>query len=153
MLMDRDPMDRSGLDRAGSTAPSLAGYGDVDVSGYGHLRLGLLLSGYADTETSGYGLMRNEHDLSGYADTETDATGQIRIYHEVSFTFTGTLAPGKTIVINGEDYTVVNDGVNAIAGFSGEFPRVFGGVNTLTYTDAEGARNATILVVKQDRRA
>ena len=155
MLMDRGALDRSGLDREGGIAPvaELAGYAYTDTAGYGHILQDMLLRGYAESETSGYGRLRIDHDLSGYAESETSAYGQARIYHEVSFAFTGTLAAGKTIIIDGEKYTVLNDGVNAIADFSGDFPEVFPGTTLLTYEDTGVGRDITITVVKQDRRA
>jgi len=154
MRMDRDPLDRmSVMDRAGGIFPvkELAGYADVDLSAYGHVRQGMLLSGNGDTDTDGYGHIKQGMMLSGHGDADTDATGQIRIYHEVTFSFTGTLAAGKTIVINGENYTVLNDGVNALADFTGDFPLIFGGTNLLTYEDDEAGRSVTITVIKKDR--
>lgn len=49
-----------------------------------------------------------------------------------SFTWTGSLGGLDTLVVDGERMTVAKNGVNALGGFSGTFPSVQPGANTIT---------------------
>lgn len=68
-----------------------------------------------------------------------------------SFTYSGTLAAGKTLIIDANDLTVENDGINDLAHFVGDFPLIGPGTNTITYTDSAGSRNVTIQVRRKER--
>ncbi len=59
MIIDRDTLDRCGLDRAGgiATAKELAGYSDTDTFGFGIT--GIALSARADVDVSTYGRIAN----------------------------------------------------------------------------------------------
>ena len=69
----------------------------------------------------------------------------------LTLTYTGTLAAGKSLVIAGTDLTIENDGTNDLAHFTGDFPRIFPGANTITYTDSAGARTMKITVTREER--
>ena len=69
-----------------------------------------------------------------------------------AFTFSGSLLAGKTVCIDTENRTVENDGVNALKNFTGTFPKMYPGNNTVIYTDALGSRTVAVTVTKQDRK-
>ena len=69
-----------------------------------------------------------------------------------AFTFSGSLLVGKTVCIDTKNRTVENDGVNALKNFTGTFPKIYPGNNTVKYTDAVGSRTIKITVIKQDRK-
>lgn len=151
---------------------SLAGYADTISDLYAWLRIDHLMNGYADTEsdlyarlqlsqwlqsvtdntTDTYARLQITHEMKGYADTVTDTYAMLRQIDSWTITFTGTLAAGETVCINTRDYTVKNNGVNAIADFSGDFPSIFPGTNWVIYTDSEGSRTLRIVVSKRDRK-
>jgi len=131
---------------------TLSGHADTISSAEAALQITHLLAGHADSVSDGVGVLQITHLLAGHADSITDALGMLRLIDSWTFTFAGTLAAGKTICIDGRDFTVKNDGVNAIASFTGEFPSVFTGTNWVIYTDAEGSRTITLIVHKQDRK-
>lgn len=129
----------------------LSGTGQIRVSGTGEVSITALLSGVGQNETSGTGSLQNPVYLSGTGQIQVSGTGELYIYAEITFTFGGTLAAGKTIVIDTNDFTVVNDGVNAIASMTGDFPEIYPGTNQVIYTDSLGSRTVTIVIVKKDR--
>ena len=103
-----------------------------------------------------------EVNLLKYTDSEGSRTIHITIVQPgppttaetgdtLTLTYTGTLAAGKSLVIDGTDLTVENDGTNDLAHFTGDFPRVFPGANTITYTDSAGARTMKIAVIRNER--
>jgi hypothetical protein len=92
-----------------------------------------------------------DQNLSGCADTGSSSYGGLVLSGTLTLTFSGTLAPGKTLCIDAENATVENDGVNALNDFSMIFPKISRGTNTVVYTDSEGTRSVTITVTKQDR--
>jgi len=92
------------------------------------------------------------HNVKAHADTTTDIYALLRMVDSWTFTFTGTIAPGATACINSNDFTVKNGAANAIAEFTGEFPTIFPGTNSVVYTDGEGSRTVTITVTKKDRK-
>jgi len=128
------------------------GYTDTDSDGYARLQLSQWLKAQTDTTTDGYARLQIAHDIKGYAGAVTDTYAMLRQIDSWTITFTGTLAAGKTVCINTRDYTVKNDGVNAIADFSGDFPTIFPGTNWVVYTDTEGSRTVRIVVSKRDRK-
>ena len=91
-------------------------------------------------------------DRSGL-DREWTPSVSPMIYHTISLSFAGTITAGKTVIIDGEKYTVLNDSVNAIANFSGDFPRIAPGNNVVGYSDSEPARTVQLTVLRSDRRA
>jgi len=101
-------------------------------------------------------------NLLKYTDTEGSRTVHIKVIKPgppitteipstLTLTYTGTLAVGKVLVIEGNDLTVKNDGTNDLAHFTGDFPRIFPGANTITYTDSAGARTMKITVIRNER--
>ena len=67
------------------------------------------------------------------------------------FAYIGPIAPGEALVINCEAQTVELDGVNVLKNWTGSFPDLLAGINTLIYDDAEGARTLSIEVAWQDK--
>jgi hypothetical protein len=63
----------------------------------------------------------------------------------ISLSFGGSLAAGKIVCINGQDFSVLNDGANAIGDFDGVFPQL-AAEGAVIYTDSETARNVTVAV-------
>jgi phage-related protein len=126
----------------------LSGSGQIEVRGTGNLKEVINLSGQGKIEVSGTGQMLVTALLSGSGQIEISGTGDLFVYTSAIFTFSGTLAAGKTLVIDGQRFTVVNDGVNAIGDFSGEFPVLYPGTNIVEYTDTEGSRTVHIHVIK-----
>ncbi|MFA5378902.1 MAG: hypothetical protein WC455_24325 [Dehalococcoidia bacterium] len=105
-----------------------------------------------------------EVNLLKYTDSEGSRTVHIRVVKPgppstteipvtLTFTYTGTLAAGKVLVIDGNDLTVENDGTNDLAHFTGDFPFIFPGTNTITYTDSAGSRTMKIAVIREERSA
>lgn len=154
MRFDRDGFERSPLDRPGNVtvyAVYLAGAGDLQASGIGTLRETIHLSGAGEMQTDGTGNLTRTILLVGIGDGQTSADGDLFVYAVISFTYSGTLAVGKILLVNAEDFTVLNDGVNAIAAFTGDFPHIYPGENEVVYTDTGGSRTMKITVTKQDR--
>lgn len=127
---------------------NLSGQGKIEVSGSGQISITALLSGSGQIEASGEGSIARGVSLSGSGQIQVSGSGDLFVYASATFTFSGTLAAGKTLAIDGQRFTVVNDGVNAIGDFSGEFPVLYPGTNLVEYTDAEGSRTVTINVIK-----
>ena len=103
-------------------------------------------------------------NLLKYTDSEGSRTVHIHIVKPgppstteipatLTLTYTGTLAAGKVLVIDGNDLTVENDGTNDLAHFTGDFPFIFPGANTITYTDSAGARTMKITIIREERSA
>ena len=130
----------------------MSGYADTESDVFGRLQLTHLLAALADSESDVYGRLQITHNLAGYSDSETDVYALLRQIDSWTITFTGTLAAGKTVCINTRDFTVTNDGDNAIADFSGDFPTMFPGTNWVIYTDEEGSRTLSITISKKDRK-
>ena len=132
MRYDCDGYDGSPYDGSGIVEIYLSGTGQTQISGYGDLVVGAVL-------------------LSGSGQIQISGIGELYIYAEITFTFGGTLAAGKTVVVNTNDFTVLNDGVNAIASMTGDFPEIYPGTNQVIYTDSLGSRTVNITIVKKDR--
>lgn len=130
----------------------MSGYADTETDAYARLQITNLLAALTDTDSDVYGRFQITHNLGAVTDTITDVYAMLRQVDSWTITFTGTLAAGKTVCINTRDYTVKNDGVNAIADFSGDFPSIFPGTNWVIYTDSEGSRTLRIIVSKRDRK-
>lgn len=131
---------------------NLSGYVDTSSDAYARLQITNLLAALTDTTSDVFGRMQITHNLGAITDTTSDVYAMLRQIDSWTITFTGTLVAGKTVCINTRDYTVKNDGVNAIADFSGDFPTMFPGTNWVIYTDTEGSRTVRIVVSKRDRK-
>jgi hypothetical protein len=125
---------------------------DSESNAYARLQISQLLRAYTDTNSDIYARLRIDQNLKSYLDTTADLYAQLRQIDSWTFTFTGTLAAGKTVCFDGRDFTVKNDGVNAIANFTGDFPSIFPGTNWVIYTDSEGSRTIRLVVSKRDRK-
>ena len=164
----RIQIDRAGLDRRftrwtgrgtkSDIVPTLypfprnvAAYVVSEANLYAWMRLDATLRSYADTLTDQAARLRIDAILSAYPDTNSDLYALVRFVTTWTLTYAGTLAIGDTICIDGEDFTVKNDGANDIANFSGEFPSIFPGTNWVVYTDSGGSRTIQLVVSKKDR--
>jgi len=147
----RQTYDRMTYDREYTQAltPTLTG---TATNVYARLQLTNLLAGQSDTGSSEYARLQIAHNLKAQIDTASSIYAQLRQVDSWTFTFAGTLAAGKKLCIDTRDFTVKNDGVNAIASFTGEFPSIFTGTNWVIYTDSEGSRTVTLVVSKRDRK-
>lgn len=153
MRIDRGKIDRAGIDRAfGAKIFSL--YANIEGIGSVYADLFVPVDLYAIIE--GQGDVVATLEVSQYIYATIDGTSSIYARlavntETITITFTGTLAAGKTVCIDGRDFTVLNDGVNAIADFSGDFPTIWPGANTVLYEDSEGSRTVLVAVTKKDR--
>ena len=127
---------------------NLSGQGKIEVSGTGVVSITALLSGSGEIEVSGKGSIARGVSLSGSGQILVSGSGDLFVYASITFTFTGPLAAGESVIFDGQKFTVLNDGANAIGNFSGDFPKIYPGTNVLTYTDSEGSRTVLINFVK-----
>ena len=69
----------------------------------------------------------------------------------IEIIYTGTIATGETLTIDGVDKTVDLDGVNALKDYTGnDFPAVFPGVGNIGYEDSEGSRSIKISIIREE---
>lgn len=71
----------------------------------------------------------------------------------VQVEYTGTLAAGKTLVVDFEHEIATLDGVDVSSYIAG-FEKVFelkAGANTITYADSEDSRNLTVTIKFTER--
>lgn len=154
MLLDRGKLDRSGLDRSWLIGKIFTLYSTVG-SGSGVIAdLFVPIDLYA-TMGSESGIEADLQIATMLSATIGSGSGVIARLSvntsTITLTFSGTLAAGKTVCIDGDKFTVLNDGVNAIADFSGDFPAIWPGTNTIIYEDSEGSRTVLVAVTKKDR--
>ena len=172
MRIDRGFLDRSGLDRSFGIRGiiSLEAILDSESDIYGILniipdlsaalgsvsdigasvKITHLLSAGVDTSSDLYALLSPGY-LCANIGTESDVYALLRQIASVKFGYTGTIAPGETVCIDGRLFTVKLDGVNAVENFTGKYPTLFPGTNWVVYTDSEGSRTIKIVVYKRDR--
>ena len=135
-----------------SFARVLSSYVDTDSEIYAAIEtLSRLLSSYLDTSVDVYSWLQVDANLKSYINTSSDIDALLAFIESLTFTFSGTLVNGKTICIDGRDFTVKNNGNNAIADFTGDFPSIFPGTNEVIYTDDEGSRTIRVVITKKDR--
>lgn len=65
--------------------------------------------------------------------------------------YSGTLAAGKTLVINCDDQLATNDGANAMAGITGDWILIDAGNNEIDYEDDEVSRDVTVVITWEPR--
>lgn len=65
--------------------------------------------------------------------------------------YSGNLAPGTTVIIDGINNTITIAGANVRKDFNGVFPLLLPGENKIIYEDSEGSRTITIRIEKEDR--
>lgn len=70
----------------------------------------------------------------------------------IELIYTGIIAAGETLTIDGIEKTVDIDGVNTLKHFTGnDFPVVFPGTNNIGYEDSEISRNLKISVIRSEK--
>lgn len=148
-------LDRASLDR-GTIYPTpvreLAGYIEVETENYGRLTNDIAIKGYSISESDETGMLNIGFLVSGHSDSESVGRGLITKYDYYLFTVSYPVEAGQTLVVDGEEYTVTVDGTNAISGFSGDWPRLIPGTNTITYSDTESGRTVLITISKKARQ-
>jgi hypothetical protein len=75
----------------------------------------------------------------------------VTLSHVNAITYSGNFAPGDRLVIDTRKQTVTLNGVNVLHLFDGDFFDLAYGLNTLTYKDAEAARNILTRITHRDR--
>ena len=71
-------------------------------------------------------------------------------YIEISYT--GTIAAGEILTIDGVEKTVDLDDTNALKDYTGnDFPVVFPGTGNIGYEDSEVSRNLKISVIREEK--
>ena len=70
----------------------------------------------------------------------------------IEITYSGTIAAGETLTIDGVEKTVDLDGVNALKDYSGnDFPVVFPGTGNIGYEDSEVSRSIKISIIREEK--
>ena len=70
----------------------------------------------------------------------------------IEINYTGTLAAGEILTIDGVEKTVDLDDTNALKDYMGnDFPVVFPGVGNIGYEDSEGSRSIKISVIRSEK--
>ncbi len=124
------------------------------IDGTGDIYANLFVPAYLRAQLDGTGDISAGLVVGAMLHAQIDGSGDVWAWlsggtnETRTITFSGTLAAGKTLIIDGQKFTILNDGVNAIGDFTGDFPILFPGVNLLKYTDSEGSRTVHIHVVK-----
>ena len=124
------------------------------IDGTGDIVANLFVPAYLRAHIDSTGDVTANLFVGAFLRAHVDSTGDIFAWLTVgttatrTITFSGTLAAGKTLIIDGQEFTILNDGVNAIGDFAGEFPALFPGVNLLKYTDSGAGRTVHIRIVK-----
>ena len=90
--------------------------------------------------------------FSTIVDSETDTKTIIDAIHYrfINFAYSADIAPGETLCIDGEKFTVAVNGTNSIANFSGDFPKITPG-DTVIYIMLT-ASNYSMQITKTDRK-
>jgi len=175
MMLDRGTLDRSSMDRDDGIIPtpahyvtpvefvfggSLAASKTVCIDGQDFSVLNDGVNAIGDFDGT-FPILAGPEDLT-YSDSETsrDVTVAVTAHGPpdttpaaptLFLTYTGSLGAGQTLEIDAADLTVEKAGVSDLANFSGDFPAIGPGTNTITYTDSEGSRNVTITVQRKER--
>lgn len=74
------------------------------------------------------------------------------MYQVISMVYSGTVAVGERVCIDGNNFTVTLDGANAIDKYDGDFPEIMAGDNDIVYSDSEGSRTVKVIVSRTDRK-
>ena len=77
-------------------------------------------------------------------------TGVVLTIGTVTLTYNGTIAAGQSVVFDCDKFTVLNNGVNDFANWSGDFPQIPSGGGVLGYSDTNHV-GATVTVAYTDR--
>lgn len=71
----------------------------------------------------------------------------------IEINYTGTIAAGEILTIDGVEKTVDLDGTNALKDYTGnDFPVVFPGTGNMGYEDSEGSRSIKISITREERQ-
>ena len=97
---------------------------------------------YTDGETSRNVTMA----ITAYGPPDTT-----QVAPTLTMVYAGSLGAGETLEIDTDDFTVEKAGVSDLANFSGDFPLIGPGTNTITYTDSAGSRTMAITVTRKER--
>lgn len=151
MRLDRGAIDRSGLDRSfGVLFISLA----CQINGTGDIVASLLVPAYLATAIDGSGDIVASLLVPANLAAQINGTGDIVAFlaksDAVEIEYTGTLAAGKILIIDANDFSVLNDGANDIANYDGEFPELCE-TTILLYEDSDGSRDLDIDITRSDR--
>ncbi|AHV98975.1 phage distal tail protein [Paenibacillus sabinae] len=95
-------------------------------------------------------MIRDRLHAAGF-ETATEFIPKVRYMHVDSLTFTGDLDPGDKLVIDTKKQTIKLNGVNAIHLLDGDFFELGLGMNEVTYTDNESARQLLTRITHRDR--
>lgn len=88
---------------------------------------------------------------SATIESVTEFAATVTLSHVNVITYSGNFAPGDRLVIDTRKQTVTLNGVNVLHMFDGDFFDLAYGLNTLTYKDAEAARNILTRITHRDR--
>jgi hypothetical protein len=175
MMLDRGTLDRSPMDRADGITPTPARYVEpIEATFGGSLAAGktVCIDGQdfsvLNDSVNAIGDFDGEFPLVAaegaiiYSDSETSRNVTIActaygppdttpVAPTLTLVYAGSLGAGETLEIDANDFTVEKAGVSDLANFSGDWPLIGSGTNTITYTDSAGSRNVTIAVQRKER--
>lgn len=135
------------LNRVIHLAAAIDSESDVEA----RLQLTALLGAAVASESDVYAQLYYVVLLSADVNSVSDIYAMLRKLASIEFTFSGVLAAGETVCIDGRKFTVKNNGSNAVGDFTGDYPTIYPGTNWIIYEDSEGSRNVRLIVVKGDR--
>lgn len=84
-------------------------------------------------------------------DTSSEFVAEVTYYHVDEISFIGDFKPGDRLVIDSAKMTVTINGQNALHLTDGDFFKLVLGINKLTYTDQESARNILTRITHRDK--
>lgn len=151
MRLDRGGLDRYGLDRSfGAFFISLA----CQINGGGDMIADLSVPAYLASVIDGTGDIVANLLVPASLACQIDGTGDIIAFlartEAVEITYTGTIAAGKILCIDANDFSVLNDGANDIANYDGEFPEIYN-TTIVVYEDSDGSRSLSVVITREDR--
>ena len=151
MRLDRGGLDRYGLDRSfGAVFISLA----CQIDGTGDMIADLSVPAYLASVIDGTGDVVANLLVPASLACQIDGTGDIIAFlartEAVEITYTGTIAAGKILCIDANDFSVLNNGSNDIANYNGNFPEIYNSTMIL-YEDSDGARSLSVVITREDR--
>ena len=151
MRLDRGGIDRYGLDRSfGAVFISLA----CQMDGTGDVIADLSVPAYLASVIDGTGDVVANLLVPASLACQIDGTGDIIAFlartEAVEITYTGTIAAGKILCIDANDFSVLNNGSNDIANYNGNFPEIYNSTMIL-YEDSDGSRALSVVIMRKDR--
>lgn len=151
MRLDRGGLDRYGLDRSfGVYFISLASV----IDGSGDVIADLSVPAYLASVIDGTGDIVANLLVPASLACQMDGGGDIVAFlartEAVEITYSGTIAAGKILCIDANDFSVLNDDVNDIANYDGEFPEIYN-TSIVVYEDSDGSRSLSVVITREDR--